>query len=169
MQIKDGNNLGPGNNNWRKENVTIGDKIIKLRRKNNTSSEVVFDFKGYGKYAFECEVPYLPQNVVLGIFLYADDEHEVDIEFSQWGKWWNSNCQFVIQKNELPMFQSRFWNFKKYNKGYINWTPNYIEFNLNNRTHKVVRKCTGKMKLILNLWAIRPDFNDVEVDFYKWT
>ena len=163
--IRDGPNpSAPGNNNWSKDNVIVSDKGIKLKRENNTSAEIEFKFEGYGKYGFSCEVPNLPSNVVLGIFLYADDQHEIDIEFSKWGSWFMPNCQFVIQPNEYKLFRERFYNFKTKNEGYIIWQPNYIEFCLNNRKTLVNRKVTGNMKFILNLWAIKPDYNKVEVN-----
>lgn len=160
--IKEGDNLGPGNNNWRKSNVIIRDEIT-LKRENNTSAEVDFDFKGYGKYSFECEVPNLPKNVVFGIFLYADDQHEVDIEFSKWGFWFWPNCQFVIQPNEFKSYINRFWTFKKKFKGYIDWQEDYIEFNLNNRTKRINRKISKEMRFMINLWSIKEDYNQTEV------
>lgn len=48
------------------------------------------------------------------------------------------------------------------------WQKDYIEFNLNGRTKRVNRKIEGNMKFIINLWAYKPDYNEVEVKFYQW-
>jgi hypothetical protein len=40
----------------------------------------------------------LDPDAVLGLFTYGDDDHEIDIEFSRWGRTNNAwNAQFVVQ------------------------------------------------------------------------
>ena len=54
---------------------------------------------GYGTYVFTMQsgFEYLDVNIVLGLFTYLDDEHEIDIEFARWGHSENNNGQFVTQ------------------------------------------------------------------------
>ena len=54
---------------------------------------------GYGTYAFytASRIDTLDKNVVLGLFAYKDDSHEVDIEFSKWGILDYSNGWFTVQ------------------------------------------------------------------------
>lgn len=54
---------------------------------------------GYGTYVFHTASPIdcLDKNVVLGLFTYKDDSHEVDIEYSRWGKDNGFNSGFTVQ------------------------------------------------------------------------
>jgi hypothetical protein len=54
---------------------------------------------GFGTYTFytASNIDTLDKNVVLGLFAYKDDNHEVDIEFSRWGIDDYTNAGFTIQ------------------------------------------------------------------------
>lgn len=54
---------------------------------------------GYGTYVFHTKssVDSLDKNVVLGLFTYKDDSHEVDIEYSRWGQEEGFNSGFTVQ------------------------------------------------------------------------
>lgn len=58
------------------------------------------DCATYGTYRFylDSALDTLDPNVVVAAFLYADDVHEIDIEFSRWGDSRNpDNGQYVVQ------------------------------------------------------------------------
>jgi hypothetical protein len=54
---------------------------------------------GYGTYVFHTASPVdsLDRNIVLGLFTYQDDSHEVDIEYSRWGQDDGFNSGFTVQ------------------------------------------------------------------------
>ncbi len=105
--VKVGSRLGPGPNNWSDstENVYIdnqGNLHLKITYSGNEwyCSEITsVDFFGYGIFNFKVSpMAYLDTNVVLGMFTYADECHEIDIEYSKWGNPLNStNAGFTIQ------------------------------------------------------------------------
>jgi len=80
---------GPGGNNWGNgEESVFVDSAGKLHLKVKNiggkwySSEVFLNKSlGYGKYEFVTEGPVdkVDKNLVVGLFVYADDEHEIDI------------------------------------------------------------------------------------------
>jgi len=86
---------GPGPNYWSNstESVWLDDQghlHMKIRKINNTwyCSEVyTTHYTQYGKHKFvvEGDIDNPDRNTVLGLFTYADDTHEIDIEFSHWG------------------------------------------------------------------------------------
>lgn len=140
------NPQGPGDNIFSKDNVEIGEEIL-LKIKDGICSEVFTDAT-YGLYELQLSKTHLPKNVILGVFLYEDDEHEVDVEFGRWGKLINFNVQLVNQK---PLKISRSFTFKN------NHTVRFLY-----QKDKIVVYCDGftkeyqvslnKPKLHLNLW-----------------
>ncbi len=84
---------------------------LQLVEKNNQilAAEIIsIDAKGLGRYEFvlEGDIDQIPAEVIVSPFLYADDENEVDIEFSSWNEEDNAdespwlkegNYQFVVQ------------------------------------------------------------------------
>jgi hypothetical protein len=63
---------------------------------------------GYGQYAFDVatDVAALTgdAHIVLGLFTYADDTHELDAEFSAWGNATRgaNNADFAVQPSDVP-------------------------------------------------------------------
>jgi len=86
---------GPGPNYWSNssESVWLDDKgylHLKIRKINQTwyCAEVYTNhFTQYGmhKFVVEGDIDNPDKSTVLGLFTYADDTHEIDIEFSHWG------------------------------------------------------------------------------------
>ncbi|MEF8799336.1 MAG: hypothetical protein V5A79_07980 [Candidatus Bipolaricaulota bacterium] len=102
----------PGPNFWAgtKENVWVDEKEdlhLKLISREDEwySSEVILTPKlGYGEYVFYVSVPeVLDKNVVLGMFNYHDDEHEIAIELARWGNEEAKNAQYTLQPVEEPV------------------------------------------------------------------
>jgi len=121
---------GPGPNYWNnsKKGVHL-DKtnnlhlFVRQRNKQWQSSEVYLPYSlGYGKYSFTVKnrVDKLDRNLVLGLFLYADDLHEIDIELSRWSDKNGKNFQFVVQPYYLTS------NIKRYNLKLKNTSSKYI-------------------------------------------
>lgn len=85
---------GPGPNYWSNntENVWLDENGYLHLKITYTDGkwvcpEVRTQTLGYGTYTFytASNIDALDKNVVLGLFAYKDDSHEVDIEFSRWG------------------------------------------------------------------------------------
>jgi hypothetical protein len=56
---------------------------------------------GYGNYSWtvSSSLQSFHESVVLGLFIYEDDAHEIDAEFSRWGNssWAATNADFAVQ------------------------------------------------------------------------
>lgn len=116
--VKDsgGEQVGPGNNIFSDSKEVVfqdesGGIHLRLREVQNhvLAAEIVsLDAKGLGRYEFVLEgnLDQIPSHVIVSPFLYADDENEVDIEFSSWNETDNEqespwlkegNYQFIVQ------------------------------------------------------------------------
>ena len=100
---------GPGNGCWddSPESVDVdglGRLHLKIRQVNGTWCQVQVtaqSFARYGRHNFYVDTPldYLHSNVVLGMYLYKDDDHELDIEISDTlDSSMNNNTWHVVQK-----------------------------------------------------------------------
>ena len=97
----------PGPNYWSNstENVWVDNNdYLHLRITNRNGKWLcpeiyTLQALGYGTYVFHTKSPIdsLDKNVVLGLFTYKDDSHEVDIEYSLWGKSEGYNSGFTVQ------------------------------------------------------------------------
>lgn len=86
---------GPGPNYWSNSEESVwldqqGRLHLKIRKIGSRwyCAEVYTpQYTTYGEHRFlvEGNLAQLDQNVVLGLFTYADDAHEIDIEYSKWG------------------------------------------------------------------------------------
>jgi len=86
---------GPGPNYWSNstENVWLDNngylhmKIKKVGQIWYCSEVYTTHYTQYGEHRFvvECRLDSLDKNVVVGLFNYRDDTHEIDIEFARWG------------------------------------------------------------------------------------
>lgn len=104
--VKNGN-FGPGPNWWTDANSDVytdanGAVHLPIVNKNGTwySSEIYLpNSLGYGTYRFETasRVDSIDPNMVLGLFLYQDDTHELDIEYSRWGWAAGPNLGYTVQ------------------------------------------------------------------------
>ena len=88
---------------------------------------------GYGTYAFylASKVDNIDKNVVLGLFAYKDDSHEIDIEFSKWiiranNSWYTVQPQPYVQ----GVTQQSFNLTQKgdYTTHYFTWKPTSVYF-----------------------------------------
>jgi hypothetical protein len=85
---------------------------------------------GMHRFYVESRVDLLDRNVVASPFLYKDDSHEIDIEFSKWRKQSGNNTQYVVQPYHA------FGNIHKYEMALkdglsthcLNWLSDSIHF-----------------------------------------
>jgi hypothetical protein len=105
--VKVGRARGPGPNNWSAEK-----EIVRVDAKGNLHLAISPDkgswncaevtapkSLGYGEYRWVIAGDFsaLSLRSILGIFLYEDDDHEIDFELSRWGEADAPNAQFVFQ------------------------------------------------------------------------
>jgi hypothetical protein len=93
--VKTGGPMGPGPNYWSDDakSVWLDDEghlhlTIRYQNGNWYCSEVYTkDYTKFGKHRFLVEgaIDKMDKNIVLGLFLYANDNAEIDIEYSKWG------------------------------------------------------------------------------------
>ncbi len=138
--VKNGNGLGPGPNNWSDSTDSVwvdsNDNLhLKVRRHRGKwlSAEVTSqDSLGFGDYEFRVETntENYDKNVVAGLFTYASDTEEVDIELTKFGDANNTNAHYTVQ----PYFNSG--NTTGFDLGLngdfsthsFDWTANSIDF-----------------------------------------
>ena len=99
--------FGPGPNTWGADLAWVDQqgrlhlKIAKDAAGNWQCAEVTSDKSlGYGEYRFTFagRLNELDRNIVLGLFTYLDDAHEIDFELARWGQAADAkNAQFVVQ------------------------------------------------------------------------
>ena len=132
---------GPGPNYWSDDEKSIwvdenGRLHLKVRQIDNTwyCAEVYTQqCTQYGEHRFliDGKVDQMDKNVVLGLFVYADDLNEIDIEFSKWGYANNVNVGgFTIQPYTTPGNTVSFpINLDTTTSThYFNWQPDSISF-----------------------------------------
>lgn len=116
--VKSGCGLGPGPNCWSDDLQSVwveeGQLHLKIREIGGTwhAAEVsTVECTRYGMHRFFTVggLDTLDRNVVAALFLYKDDQTEVDIEFSKWGEAnLPYNAQYVVQPWNLPGHRERF-------------------------------------------------------------
>jgi hypothetical protein len=172
---------GPGPNTFSdsQENVWIDDKgylHLRILHPNNvwTCAEVyTTHYTQYGlhKFVVSGNIDSLDANVVLGLFVYADDSHEIDIEFARWGvASANKNGWFTVQ----PSSASNSYGFpfslsKSVSSHSFNWQETYINFSsyqgvtspptvflaLWNYTGTSIPKSSDRLRTHINFWLLQ--------------
>jgi hypothetical protein len=138
--IKSGNGLGPGPNNWSDSSDSVwvdadGNLHLKVRESEGTwySAEIIAqESLGYGNYEFRLSsnTESFDQNVVAGFFTYLSDNEEIDIELTQFGNPTNNNAHFTTQPyftpgNSLGFDLNLSGNLSTHS---FNWNADRIEF-----------------------------------------
>ncbi len=139
--VKTGGPMGPGPNYWSDSEQSVwldsqGRLHMTIRKISNVwyCSEVYTkQYTTYGEHRFlvEGQIDQLDKNVVLGLFVYANDQAEIDIEYAKWGdasvtKVGNYTVQpWYIQGNqhkfESPLDTTLSTHF-------FDWQPGYVMF-----------------------------------------
>jgi len=133
---------GPGPNNWgdTAQDVFVDDNgrlHLHVSQHDDDkwySSEVYLpDSLGYGKYTFtfDSRVDQLDQNLVAAPFLYQDNNHELDIEYSYWNTPGSSNLHYTVQPSpytsDNQYNDSIILNDGSFNN-IIDWQPDKVIF-----------------------------------------
>ena len=192
--VRDSDLSNPGPNHWSCscENVWVDDKgwlHLKIAQRNGKwySSELsTIQPLGHGKYTFHVDnsVYDVDKNVVLGLFAYKDDEHEVDIEFSRWGNLKADLTWFTVQPrpyitgyntysskiklNDKFSTHSFLWSQEAvfFKSLYANHSAEKKELTVNSFTSPVRANAVGA-KAFINLWLFQgkppSDRKDVEI------
>ncbi|WP_209405032.1 family 16 glycosylhydrolase [Pseudozobellia sp. WGM2] len=87
---------------------------------------------GFNRYVvyISSRVDQLDDNVVAGVFIYNNDQEEIDIEFSRWAVKENRNAQFAVQPSARSTNKYRFdLNLQNdLSTHFIDWKPESIKF-----------------------------------------
>lgn len=131
---------GPGPNYFSdsKDNVWLDDSgnlHLKITHRNgrwNCAKISLMESHGYGTYIFHVasRVDGFDKNVVGGLFTYANDSSEIDIEFSKWAKDTTEDSQFVIQPGWHPGNHHRYYldQTGEASTHWFNWQPDSVVF-----------------------------------------
>lgn len=142
----------------------------------------------YGVHRFyvASRIDRLDRNAVASPFLYKDDNHEVDIEFSRWGKSSGNNAQYVVQPYLPPGNIHRFEEKLRCARSthYFDWEPGSIHFKSFRGHHTEARRKrsllqewqyagsdnppeSDELRIHINLWLIKgaPPSDGKEVEF----
>lgn len=136
--VKEGERLPPANNNWADDPRSVwigtdGKLHLEIRKVGDVwySAQITSQrFASYGIHRFYIQSPVndLSANVVLGLFLYADDHNEIDIEFKrEVGS--EHNAQYAIQPSHLSDYRHTFLlEYAGPTIHEIDWQPDYVAF-----------------------------------------
>lgn len=89
---------------------------------------------GYGTYSYVISnnAATLDRNVVVGLFAYKDDSHEVDIEFSTWGARTGNNLWYTVQPGPYTLgYNEQSFSAKltgSYSTHFFTWSTNKMFF-----------------------------------------
>jgi hypothetical protein len=139
--VKNGGPMGPGPNYWSdsESSVWLDEQNrlhMTIRKSGNTwyCSEIyTIQFTTYGEHRFLVEgyIDRMDKNIVLGLFTYANDNAEIDIEYSKWGDASNSNVgSFTIQPYDRPGNNHPFASplSSPHSTHHFDWQPSSITF-----------------------------------------
>ena len=173
--VKSGFN-GPGPNNWddSSSSVFLDDtnqlhmKVSKIADQWYSSEVYLPSSLGYGTYEWETpsRVDKIDTNLVLGLLMYQDDTHEIDIEFSQWAVQSEENIlNYTVQPytttgntQSYPLVLTEGTSTHK-----IEWTKDYILFSSWQNGQKIGERnytgadnfVPGEEKVHMNFWMIK--------------
>jgi len=130
---------GPGPNQFSAANVSVDDqgrlhlKISKSGSRWTCAEVYTTQYARYGEHRFlvEGRVDLMDRNQVLGLFIYASDTREVDIEFSRWGFPNASRVgSYTVQPGSAPNHSLSFVCHLDSARSthYFNWQPDSISF-----------------------------------------
>jgi hypothetical protein len=138
--VKSGCGLGPGPNCWSDsaESVWVQDgelhlKIRKIEDRWYSAEVSTVECSQYGIHRFfvSSDLTSLDKNIVAALFLYKDDQNEIDMEFSTWAKEYPvENAQYVVQPWDIPGNLYRFVIPPNITESIhtINWNHSTIQF-----------------------------------------
>jgi len=141
--VKSGAGMGPGPNNWSDSSGSVwvdgtGSLNLRVRKisgKWNCAEVWLPAGLGRGTYEFfiKTRTDIIDRNLVNGFFLYQDDTHELDVEWSRWGNASNpNNGDFGIQPSTFQYWSQAIVS-GNWQKDRIIWTasdggPDQVRF-----------------------------------------
>lgn len=170
-QVKEASKAGPGPNAFssREEDIFAAEDGLHLRtahidRRWHATEAVMPEPLGFGEYSFTVAggLALLPVPYVFAGFLYQDDRHELDIEFSR-EMVENANAQFAVQPGWLHGHKKTFEFAENGPSAHaIRWSRDAVEFESAANGTNVRWKYVGHFKpapesalFIFNLWLYR--------------
>lgn len=187
--VKDGIGLGPGNNNWSDDRRSVwvddeGRLHLRIRQIDGVwysaqVTSVEYTTPGTHRFYVETALNDLDEHVVFGMFLYRDDEHELDIEISQQGQRDNHNAKFAVQPYYLDGHRSGFfleWDGATVHE--IDWqaeTVSFASFRREDDAEVVIHEWVYEgenipeadlqLRIQINLWlSRRPPADEQEIE-----
>ena len=165
---------GPGPNNWDDESsaVFVDEaglhlRVLSLNDKWYSSEVYLPTSLGYCTYEFEVasDVSVVDTSLVGAVFLYQDDTHEIDVEFSRWHNEVKDNAQYVVQPFEVNGNMNRFMLLPPQGNVVqrIIWEPKMITF-VTLENGKIVQQwqydgannfAPGKERVHVNFWQYK--------------
>lgn len=158
-----------GNNTW----VDDQDRLhLTVKNYGDMWSETTVSTKNkylYGTFTWSLDSPVytFDKNSVVGLFTYADNDHELDIEISRWQEDINSQLWYTVQpglikgnKYSYSIPSSTNGTNTKYR---IKWKPNYVRFTAWKADGKVIASQTYTnisripavpQYAVMNLWLL---------------
>ncbi len=119
-------------NVWLDANGKLHLKITNLNNKWVCAKVSLMQSFSHGRYLFmlDSRIDNLDKNVVGGLFTYASDTEEIDIEFSKWGVDGGTNSQFTVQPAALSGNKKSFSYAltDAQSTHWFNWQTNHIDF-----------------------------------------
>lgn len=180
VRANEANKQGPGPNYFsdKEENVWVdgaGKLHLKITQVNGVwhCAEVTLKkVYGHGRYIFQVDSPLetLDKNAIGALFLYKDDNHEIDIEFSKWGVANNDNAQFVIQPGDKSGNKQRFQYTDKESSSVhtIDWRQESVHFG----SYSGIIADTGKVGNKVATWTYKgvdnPSDQDARLKINLW-
>lgn len=185
---------GPGPNEWSDDPQSVwvdvdGRLHLKIRQIAGVwkCAEVVSDESlGYGSYRFQLgsDTTVFDPRVVVGLFTYLDDFHEIDIEMSRWADAQNDDGQFVVQPYDAPGHIERFpiALTDSYSTHWFQWRQDFVRFESARGLHDLPAPASDLIhtwtfagggipiddaeKVHINLWLFQgiPPINGQEVE-----
>ena len=140
-KVKNGGPYGPGPNYWSDSPQSVwidslGRLHLKIRKENGRwyCAEVrTVNPTHYGEHRFLVNgfIDRMDKNIVLGLFVYADDLDEIDIEYSKWGYEGKTDVgSYTVQPYSTPgneySFESPLDSAKTTH--YFDWQSGYVMF-----------------------------------------
>ncbi len=139
--VKNGGPWGPGPNLWSDDPQSVwlddqGRLHLAIRKAGNNwyCAEVYTDqYTTYGEHRFLVEgyVDRMDKNIVLGLFVYASDTAEIDVEYAKWGDPYADEVgSFTVQPYTTDGNQHSFPSplSDPYTTHWFNWQPDSVVF-----------------------------------------
>jgi len=165
----------PGKNNWSAEKKSVfvdasGQLHLKIRKADDkwySSSLHLNKSLGYGIYEYKLGSDINKQDfgTIIGLFLYQDDEHELDIELGKWTTSTKNNLHYSVQPYSVKGNSVGFPLVVNLTESsyVIDWQPTAIKFYVMSAGQKLVEWeykgannfVPGKESVHINFWQIK--------------